>query len=134
MTVEGEIFDSPETLVAAWSKLWHHQYHLHLENKRVKELKSVAYAIPLGLVILGLFLLQRSGLMNLVSLKNYLRGQLFDRSDCLAYNLPCGGGRLVLLFRKISQEVSTTRLLVLFHTGRIIGFTILGGILGAVGK
>ncbi|MEK7463098.1 MAG: sulfite exporter TauE/SafE family protein [Patescibacteria group bacterium] len=139
LTVEGEIFDSPETLVAAWSKLLgHHQYHLHLEKqKEVKELKSVAYAIPLGLVILGLFfLLQRSGLMNfgfaeeLSPWTAFLIGVIASLTTCLAVV----GGLVLSLSAKISQEVSTTRPLVLFHTGRIIGFTILGGILGAVGE
>ncbi|MEK7478454.1 MAG: sulfite exporter TauE/SafE family protein [Patescibacteria group bacterium] len=139
LTVEGEISDSPETLVAAWSKLLGpHQYHLHLEKqKETKELKSVAYAIPLGLIILGLFfLLQRSGLMNfgfaeeLSPWTAFLIGVIASLTTCLAVV----GGLVLSLSAKISQEVSTTRPLVLFHTGRIIGFTILGGILGAVGE
>ncbi len=139
LTVEGEIPDSPETLVAAWSKLLEpYQYHLHLEKqKEIKELKSVAYAIPLGLVILGLFfLLQRSGLINfgfaeeLSPWTAFLIGIIASLSTCLAVV----GGLVLSLSAKMSQEVSTTRPLVFFHTGRIIGFTVLGGILGVVGE
>src|SRR3990167_4187648 len=68
VTVEGHIEDTPEALADEWSKLLEpHKYSLSVERKKsMKELVSLAYAIPLGFVLLGLFfILQRSGLVNM---------------------------------------------------------------------
>lgn len=138
LLVEVETQDTPEKLVADWSKiLLPHKYHLSLEKqKSTDEFKSLVYAVPFGLIIFGLFfLLQKSGLIDLGFSDGFspwtafLIGIIASLSSCLTMV----GGLVLSLSAKLSQKVSTTRPLALFHMGRIAGFAVFGGILGVVG-
>lgn len=117
--------------------LYPHGYKL--SEKKVetqKELKSLTYAIPLGFLFLSLFfLLQKSGILNLgfedglTPWTALMIGGIASVSSCLAVV----GGLVLSLSAKVSQNVSTARPLIFFHSGRLISFAILGGLLGMVG-
>lgn len=95
-------------------------------------------ALPIGLAFLILFfLLQKSGILNLgiggqtTPLTSFLIGLIASVSSCLAVV----GGLVLSLSAKVSQDnVSDTKTFMLFHTGRLVSFAVLGGLLGAVGS
>lgn len=137
--VEGEIEDNAEILTVRWTKLLEpHKYSLSLHKPEKKnDMQALAYAIPLGFVLLAIFFaLQRSGLMNfgfeggLSSWTAVLIGVVASLSSCLALV----GGLVLSISAKMSQGVSSSRPFLFFHSGRILGFVLLGGILGAVGS
>ncbi len=111
-------------------------------DKMIKENKSddvLWQAIPIGLVLLILFfLLQKSGILNLsiggktTPTTGFIIGLVASVSSCLAIV----GGLILSLSAKVSQDDngSTKKPLILFHAGRLIGFALLGGILGLIGK
>jgi cation transport ATPase len=95
-------------------------------------------AVPIGLALLALFfLLQKSGILNLgigggqiTPTTSFLVGLLASVSSCLAVV----GGLVLSLSAKISQDNERdTKTFLLFHVGRLAGFAVLGGVLGAVG-
>ena len=95
-------------------------------------------AIPIGLVFLILFfILQKSGILNLglggqtTPVTSFIIGLIASVSSCLAVV----GGLVLSLSVKVSQDdVSDTKTFLLFHTGRLFSFAVLGGVLGAVGS
>lgn len=108
--------------------------------KTVKEKQGddvIWKALPIGLGILILFfLLQKSGILNLgiggqvTPITSFIIGLIASVSSCLAIV----GGLVLSLSAKISEDnVSDTKTFLLFHTGRIVSFAVLGGVLGAVG-
>lgn len=114
-------------------------YALSLQKitRNVIHKKDTWIAIPIGLGILGLFfILQRSGILNfgiggpLRPMTSFIIGLIASVSSCLAIV----GGLVLSLSAKVSQEkTSTYRNFFFFHTGRILSFALLGGVLGAVG-
>lgn len=94
-------------------------------------------ALPIGLGILVLFfLLQKSGILNLglggqvTPVTSFIIGLIASVSSCLAIV----GGLVLSLSATISEDnVSDRKTFTLFHTGRILSFAMLGGVLGAVG-
>jgi sulfite exporter TauE/SafE/copper chaperone CopZ len=99
--------------------------------------KDTWIAMPLGFGILGLFfILQRSGILNfgiggpIRPMTSFVIGLIASVSSCLAVV----GGLVLSLSTKVSQEkTSTYKNFFFFHTGRILSFALLGGVLGAVG-
>jgi sulfite exporter TauE/SafE/copper chaperone CopZ len=97
-------------------------------------------AIPIGLVFLALFfLLQKSGIVNLgiggktTPITSFIIGLVASVSSCLAIV----GGLVLSLSAKIEQDDNNgpiKKIFILFHIGRLIGFALLGGILGLIGK
>lgn len=97
-------------------------------------------AIPIGLGFLILFfILQKSGILNLgiggatTPTTSFLIGIVASLSSCLAIV----GGLVLSLSAKVSQDEgsnSAKKPLVLFHAGRLVGFAILGGVLGLIGE
>jgi len=137
--VEGDIADAPQELIEAWKSLLEpHNYSLsHEKEIKKQDYKSVIYALPLGLLILGIFfMLQRGGLVNfgfeggLTPWTALLVGLIASLSTCLAVV----GGLVLSISAKVSQDVSTSRPFVFFHLGRLLSFMILGGILGVAGS
>ena len=114
-------------------------YILSLEKQElVKQNDDVIWkAIPIGLVFLILFfLLQKSGLLNLgiggsvTPATSFIIGLIASVSSCLAIV----GGLVLSLSAKISEDnVSDTKTFILFHIARLVGFAVLGGVLGLVG-
>ncbi|PJE50754.1 MAG: hypothetical protein COV29_03410 [Candidatus Yanofskybacteria bacterium CG10_big_fil_rev_8_21_14_0_10_36_16] len=115
-------------------------YKLSVEKSIAeKENKGVIWkAVPIGLAFFALFfLLQKSGILNFgiggqtTPLTSFIIGLIASVSSCLAIV----GGLVLSLSAKVSQDnVSDTKTFVLFHTGRLVSFSVLGGILGAVGS
>jgi sulfite exporter TauE/SafE/copper chaperone CopZ len=96
-------------------------------------------AIPIGLVFLALFfLLQKSGLLNIgiggktTPATGFIIGLIASLSSCLAIV----GGLILSLSAKIAQDDngSTKKPFIIFHLGRLLGFALLGGVLGLIGK
>lgn len=126
-------------LVGRWTKLIEaHKYHLSLEKEtEKKDFKSAVYALPLGLMVLGLFiLLQKSGIVNLgfegglSPATVFFIGVVASLSSCLAVV----GGLTLSLSAEASKDAATARPFVFFHIGRLVGFAILGGLLGLLGS
>lgn len=94
-------------------------------------------AIPIGLIFLALFFIfQKSGILNLglggatTPVTAFIIGLIASVSSCLAVV----GGLVLSLSAKISQDnISDKKNIILFHVGRLVSFTILGGVLGLVG-
>ena len=95
-------------------------------------------SITIGLVFLILFfILQKSGILNLgiggktTPTTSFIIGIIASVSSCLAIV----GGLVLSLSAKISEDnISDTKTFLLFHTGRLASFAILGGILGLIGR
>lgn len=115
-------------------------YALSVEKSdRAKQGNDVLWqAIPIGLVFLALFFfLQKSGILNIgiggsiTPITSFIIGLIASVSSCLAIV----GGLVLSLSAKVSQDdVSDTKSFILFHTGRLVSFAVLGGVLGAVGR
>jgi sulfite exporter TauE/SafE/copper chaperone CopZ len=96
-------------------------------------------AIPIGLVFLVLFfMLQKSGILNLgvggktTPVTGFIIGIIASLSSCLAIV----GGLILSLSAKVAQDENNgaKKPIILFHSGRLIGFAILGGVLGLIGQ
>src|SRR3989344_416107 len=123
-----------------------HGYSLSLEKKRhAARWSDVNLALPIaGAFIALFFLLQKLGIVNLVTTSNVSYGTAFiigiiaSLSTCMAIV-----GGLVLSvsaeFAKGSEHsneagVRRAQPQILFHVGRLVSFFILGGVMGAVGS
>lgn len=94
-------------------------------------------AVPIGLAVLALFFLfQKSGILNIglggtvTPVTALIIGLIASVSSCLAVV----GGLVLSLSATISRDSQNdTRPILLFHGGRLLGFAVLGGILGVIG-
>lgn len=141
VSVETELDNSKHELAEMLTeKIKHNGYTLSAE-KIIQEKKPddvIWKAIPIGLVFLALFfVLQKSGILNLgiggttTPATSFIIGLIASVSSCLAIV----GGLVLSLSAKISQDnVSDTKTFLFFHTGRLVGFAILGGVLGLLGN
>jgi sulfite exporter TauE/SafE/copper chaperone CopZ len=133
---------SPEELANILTeKIKSHGYTLSVE-KIIKEKQSddiIWKAIPIGLVFLVLFfILQKSGILNLgiggktTPATSFIIGLIASVSSCLAIV----GGLVLSLSAKVMQDdgKSAKKPFILFHLGRVLGFALLGGLLGLIGK
>lgn len=115
-------------------------YSLSVEKELNKNKKDdvIWKAIPIGLVFLVLFfILQKSGILNLgiggktTPMTSFIVGLIASVSSCLAIV----GGLVLSLSAKISEDnISDTKTFILFHTGRLVSFALLGGVLGLIGN
>lgn len=133
--------DQPaETLVAIINdKIKSNGYLVSIEKNFVEKPKVdvIWKALPIGLGILILFFwLQKSGILNfgiggeVTPATSFMIGLIASVSSCLAIV----GGLVLSLSAKISQDdISDTKTFLLFHTGRIVSFAVLGGLLGVAG-
>lgn len=139
--IETDSDQAPEVLTKILTeKIKSNGYKLSLD-KYAKEKQSndvIWKALPIGLTFLALFfLLQKSGILNLgiggqtTPVTSFIIGLIASVSSCLAIV----GGLVLSLSAKVSQDnVSDTKTFLLFHTGRLASFVVLGGVLGAVGS
>lgn len=94
-------------------------------------------ALPIGLFFLAVFfLVQKSGILNfgfggnVTPVTSFVLGLIASVSSCLAVV----GGLVLSLSATVSQDrVPDTKPMMLFHSGRILSFAVLGGALGAIG-
>ncbi|MFA6251294.1 MAG: sulfite exporter TauE/SafE family protein [Candidatus Paceibacterota bacterium] len=130
-----------EIAVMLTSKIKPNGYTLSVE-KIIKEQGDgsiIWKAIPIGLLFLALFfILQKSGILNFgiggetTPVTSFIIGLIASVSSCLAIV----GGLVLSLSAKITKDdnQSTKKPFILFHAGRLIGFAILGGVLGLIGE
>lgn len=143
VTIETESVLSPEEMAQMLTqKLQGHGYFFSVE-KRISEDKNddvIWKAIPIGLVFLILFFtLQKSGILNLgiggkaTPATSFLVGLIASVSSCLAIV----GGLILSLSAKVAQDENSKtskKQFALFHSGRLLGFALLGGLLGLLGE
>jgi cation transport ATPase len=120
------------------TKVQRNGYGLSVEktSKEIENNNVILKALPIGLGFLALFfLLQKSGILNLgiggqtTPVTSFIIGLIASVSSCLAIV----GGLVLSLSAKVSQDnVSDTKTFFLFHTGRLVSFAVLGGVLGEV--
>jgi sulfite exporter TauE/SafE/copper chaperone CopZ len=142
ITIETRSEQTPEELALfLTNKIKKNGYTLSVEKiAREKKSDDVLWqAIPIGLIFLILFfLLQKSGVLNLAvggkttPATSFIIGLIASLSSCLAIV----GGLVLSLSAKVVQDGdgSTRVPFILFHSGRLVGFALLGGVLGLIGK
>ncbi len=139
--IDTDSDQDPEVLTQILTeKIKPNGYRLSVEkSEREKEDNDAIWkAIPIGLGFLILFfLLQKSGILNIgiggqaTPITSFIIGLIASVSSCLAIV----GGLVLSLSAKVSQDnKSDTKTFLLFHSGRLISFAILGGVLGMVGS
>jgi len=120
------------------SLLKKHGYRLSVEKQHgEKRWADFKVAVPVALVFIILFiLLQKTGLVSLVDASDisygttFLIGIIASLSTCMAVV----GGLLLSMSATFAKEGDTVRPQLLFHSGRLLSFFILGGVIGAIGS
>lgn len=115
-----------------------HGYTVSVE-KQIKENNwsefKIAIPIAFGFAVLFI-LLQKAGLVNLVSGENVTYGTAFvigiiaSVSSCMAVV----GGLLLSMSATFAKDGDKIKPQLMFHIGRIVSFFILGGIIGVIGS
>ncbi len=96
---------------------------------------AIALPVAAGFGLL-FFLLQKLGIVNLISAGNVTYGTAFvvgivaSLSTCMAVV----GGLLLSMSATFAKEGDRVRPQLFFHVGRIVSFFILGGVIGSVGS
>ncbi len=132
--------DANEIASILTNKIQSHGYALSTEKIiPLKQNDGVIWkALPIGLAFLILFfILQKSGILNLglgskaTPTTSFIIGLIASVSSCLAIV----GGLVLSLSATVSEDnVSDKKNFILFHSGRLVSFALLGGVLGAVGQ
>lgn len=137
----NEDISAQDLVVLVNEKVKPNGYTVSLEKiEKIKENHNVLWkAIPIGLGFLVLFfVLQKSGILNLgiggqiTPTTGFIIGLIASVSSCLAVV----GGLVLSLSAKVAEDekANTKKQVILFHAGRILGFAVLGGVLGLVGQ
>lgn len=94
-------------------------------------------AIPIAIALIALFIfLQKIGLVNLINTSKvsygtaFMIGLIASVSSCMAVV----GGLVLSMSANFAKEGDKVKPQVLFHTGRIVSFFLLGGIIGVIGS
>lgn len=141
LTIETTSDASKEELATDLTKLTEQNgYTISTEKIIVKkdEIGVFWQALPVGLVFLALFfILQKSGVLNFgiggktTPVTSLLIGLVASVSSCLAIV----GGLVLSLSAKVAEDdMGNKKPFYLFHIGRLVGFAVLGGMLGLIGK
>jgi sulfite exporter TauE/SafE/copper chaperone CopZ len=130
---------SPELIAQELSQvLAHHGYSLSVAKVVLKRNWSefkIAFPIALAFIV-GFLALQKAGLVNLVNTGTvsystaFVVGIIASLSTCMAVV----GGLLLSMSATFAKEGDRVRPQLLFHSGRIVSFFVLGGIIGAAGS
>lgn len=129
---------SAEVIVCELSgRIQPHGYSLSEQGpERNSVMRELIRAFPIAVVFLALFImLQKAGLVNLVGGGKlgygaiFLIGIIASLSTCMAVV----GGLLLSMSASFAQSGNATRPQTMFHIGRLVGFFILGGIIGLIG-
>lgn len=115
-----------------------HGYTLSLEKQVInKNWSDFKIAIPIALAFVILFIfLQKIGIVNLVNTEkasygtSFVIGIIASLSTCMAVV----GGLLLSMSATFAQGGQKIKPQLLFHTGRLVSFFILGGVIGALGS
>lgn len=139
VTIIGDFTGSPEAVVEELTKLVKsHGYTISLEKPRKNaRWEDFIYALPIALALIaGFITLQKAGLTNFITTSDvsygtaFIIGLIASVSTCLAVV----GGLVLSLSASSAKEGGTWRTQTLFHVGRLGGFFILGGAIGAIGS
>lgn len=141
VSFDTELALSNEELAKVLSEKVHHNGYTFSTEKKVKVKKDsgvIWQALPIGLAFLALFfVLQKSGILNfgiggtVTPLTSFIIGLVASVSSCLAVV----GGLVLSLSATVSQDnISDRKPMFLFHGGRLLGFAVLGGLLGLLGS
>ena len=138
--VSGDFGDrSPATVAAELtSVLSKHGYSVSTEKQSsVIQWSEFTYAIPIAAAFVALFIvLQKLGIVNLITTSNVTYGTAFvigliaSVSTCMAVV----GGLVLSMSANFAKEGDKVRPQVLFHTGRLVSFFVLGGVIGLLGS
>lgn len=115
-----------------------HGYHLSAEKPpHQTDWREFLTALPLALLLLGGFAtLQKAGLANLLTMNEisypaaFLIGIVASLSSCMAI----AGGLTLSVSASYAREDGRPVPQILFHTGRLATFFLLGGVLGIIGE
>jgi len=113
------------------------QHSLSIEQTQKKiAWHEFQYAIPFALLAVGLFiLLQKLGIVNLITSSEvgygsaFIIGVIASLSSCMAVV----GGLVLSLSANYAKQKSSIRPHMIFHVSRLIGFFVLGGVIGTIG-
>lgn len=139
VTISGNLSDEPFKIAESLTpRIKEHGYTLSVEKEQTnKGWSDFIYAVPIALIcIAGFVLLQKAGLVNLVTTSNvgygtaFIIGLIASVSTCLAVV----GGLVLSMSANYVKEGSTRKPQLLFHIGRLAGFFVLGGVIGALGN
>lgn len=140
VSLEADNTDQNELAKNLTEKLHGHKYVISVEKStdNKKDTTSIWQALPIGVLFLALFfMLQKSGILNFgiggqtTPVTGFLIGLIASVSSCLAVV----GGLILSLSAKIAEDDSNNKKpFYLFHIGRLVGFAVLGGVLGLIGK
>ncbi len=138
--VTGEFGDkTPEHIARDLTEvLKPHGYSLSLEKQgHSVKWSDFTIAIPIAAVfIAGFILLQKLGIVNLVTTSKVTYGTAFvvgliaSVSTCMAVI----GGLVLSMSATFAKEGNKIRPQLLFHVGRLVSFFLLGGVIGALGS
>ena len=137
--ITGDFTGSPEAVAEDLTKLVKSHGYTILLEKAKKDARGgdFVYAFPIAAVfITGFLALQKTGLTNFITASNVSYGTAFfigliaSVSTCLAVV----GGLVLSLSASSAKEGGTWRTQLLFHIGRLGGFFMLGGAIGAIGS
>lgn len=129
---------TPEEIAAYLTEpLKKHGYTVSLEKQKHQiQWSDFTYAIPAAAVFVALFIvLQKFGIVNLVGggqmtyTTAFVVGLIASVSTCMAVV----GGLVLSMSATYAKRGEGVRPQVLFHTGRIVSFFVLGGVIGALG-
>ena len=136
----GDFGDMPLASIAEelTGVLKKHSYSLSVEKQgKAKNWSDFKIAIPIALGFAVLFVvLQKVGLVNLVGGGNvsygtaFVIGSIASLSTCMAVV----GGLVLSMSATFAKEGDKMKPQLLFHSGRIVSFFILGGVIGAIGS
>lgn len=136
--VTGVFADTPEKIAEQLTELVHpHGYTISVEKIDAMRWEDFTYALPIAALLISVFLLlQKAGFTNLITSASVGYGTAFSIgliasvSSCLAVV----GGLVLSLSASSAREGGTWRTQTLFHVGRLGGFFVLGGFVGALGN
>lgn len=139
VAVTGEFLEEPVILAEKLTELIKDNgYALSVEApNRNRRWSDFRYALPgAGIIILLFLFLQKLGLVNLIGSSQVgygtalLIGLIASVSTCLAVV----GGLVLSVSANYAKTGASARPQIFFHVGRILGFFVLGGLLGALGS
>jgi sulfite exporter TauE/SafE/copper chaperone CopZ len=140
VTVEGDFGEnSPEKIAALLTQpIKKSGYALSVESQKKNDdvIGEFLIAFPIALsILLVFFLLQKAGLVHLVGGGTtglgtaFIVGIIASLSTCMAVV----GGLLLSMSATYAKENSGIRPHIFFHTGRLVAFFVLGGVIGTLG-
>ena len=141
VTIDTTLEESQQQLADMLTEKIKHNGHSLSVEKKVKEKNDngvIWQALPVGLAFLAIFfIVQKSGILNfglggaVTPVTSFIIGLVASVSSCLAVV----GGLVLSLSATVSQDsVPDTKPMILFHSGRLLSFALLGGALGAIGS